>query len=543
MTRRRLVAIIAVAACHGATHGTPGTVDAALGDVATSDAPAGSVVPYACPSGSPAARFVTETAPPATMAPWAHAFASVTWANCGTTTWSSTAAPPNGVKLGPAAPRDLDTWTPARIDLPADVPPDHAATIALELHAPPLTGSHAYAFELVQDGVAWLGSPSPMHAIDVEPLAASAIAICAGVTADPSGTADAAAAIQACVNATPAGGTLALPAGIYKVSSVVSIDHAMTLTTAGATGNPASCIGYDAPPCAVLRADAAVSPSASSTRGFVRLGTLATRIANATLDHVVVDGNRVARLASAAASACAAGQNGDGINVGANCDACSVIGSASARALCGSGMEWDGDTIVVRASVFLGNGDHATQNMWSDGLTIHKSDGGVVDRCRFVDNSDVGFISGGGTNATYTHNEALQLSQAAFAAIMLDNFNSAAIGDHTGAQLANNLVACPGGCHFGIEAGPHPWYQSPNIKGGTITANTVVGANIEINAQGAGTAAAPTVISNNTLGATPTHASFQCGNVAGTSPLNVSAESVVDLQGGAATGHISVPCP
>jgi hypothetical protein len=532
-------ALVLVAACHSSPQGA--SPDAARAADAAIDAPAGTVVPFDCSAGSGAVRFVGETAPPATLAPWAHAFASVTWANCGTTLWSSTATPPT--KLGPAAPRDLELWTPGRIDLPADVPPGHAVTIVLELHAPPLTGAHAYAFELVQDGVAWLGSPSPMHAIDVEPAAASAVAICSGVTADPTGGADASAAIQSCISATPTGGTLALPAGIYRLSNVVTIDHAMTLASAGATGNAASCLEYAAPPCAVLRADATVTPSAAGTRGFVRLGTLATRIANVTLDHVVVDGNRAARLASAAAAACAGGQNGDGINVGANCDSCSIVGTASARAVCGSGMEWDGDGIAVRGSVFWGNGDHATQNMWSDGLTIHKSDSGVVDHCRFVDNSDVGLISGGGTNAAYTNNQALQLSQAAFAAIMLDNFDSAALGDHTGAQLANNLVACPGGCHFGIEAGPHPWYASPNIIGGTITANTVVGANIEINAQGAGTASVPTVIANNTLGATPASALFQCGTVSGLSPLNVSSDSIVDLQGGSATGHIAVPCP
>jgi hypothetical protein len=181
--------------------------------------------------------------------------------------------------------------------------------------------------------------------------------------------------------------------------------------------------------------------------------------------------------------------------------------------------------------------------MWSDGLTIHKSDNGKVDGSRFIDNSDVGFISGGGVNATYTNNYAGQVSQVAFAAIMLDNFNSAALGDHTGAMLTGNTVVCPAGCHFGIELGPHPWYASPNIKGGTVSGNSVHGANIEINAQGTGVAGNPTVITGNDLGPVAATAAFQCGNVSGLSPLNVSAESVVDLKGGAATGTISVSCP
>ena len=51
------------------------------------------------------------------------------------------------------------------------------------------------------------------------------------------------------------------------------------------------------------------------------------------------------------------------------------------------------------------------------------------------------------------------------------------------------------------------------------------------------------MITGNDLGPVAATAAFQCGNVSGLSPLNVSAESVVDLKGGAATGAISVSCP
>ncbi len=502
------------------------------------------VQPYACPAASPEVVFVAETAPPATLTPWQKAYASVTYANCGTTTWAASAVgAPTGIKLGPSTPHDSTTWTPSRVALPADVPPKSAVTIAIPIHATPLTGPHPYAYELMSEGVAWLGSPSPTHTIDVEAAPASPIAMCTGVTADPSGATDASGAIQTCITNTASGGTLALPPGIFRLSSVVTIDKPMTLTTAGASGTAASCLDYQASPCAVLRADATVLPSATGTRGFVRLGSIATATTGIVFDHVIVDGNRATRLASTAAANCAAGQNGDGINIGGNCGTCTITGSASARAVCGSGLEWDGDGIVVTNSDFFGNGDHATNNMWSDGLTIHKSDNAKITASRFIDNSDVGFISGGGVNAQYTGNTAAQLTQASFAAIMLDNFNSAALGNFTGAVLSGNAVYCPFGCHFGIELGPHPWYASPNIYGASVTNNNVSGANIEINAQGAGTAASPVVISGNTLAPTPTSATFLCGTVNGLSALNVSAESVVNLMGGAATGSISVPCP
>ncbi len=520
--------------------------DAGSGDDASSPADSGAdagpvVVPYACPSSSGEVVFVSEVAPPATLAPWQHFDASVTFANCGKETWSPKPASGAAVRLGPSTPHDSRMWTRSRLELPADVPPGNAVTIAIPVHAPPLTGAHPYAYELVREGVAWLGSASPMHTVDVEPAAAAPIAICASVTADATGAADATAALQSCIDATPSGGTLALPAGIYRVSGVVAITKPMTLTTAGATGP--SCLDWATAPCAVLRADASTVPSAASTRGFLRLGTLGAATSNVTLDHVVVDGNRAARLAGAAATHCAAGQNGDGINVGSSCATCALRAFVSARAVCGSGFEHDGDGLVVDDSDFFGNGDHATQNMWSDGLTIHKSDASHVTSSRFVDNSDVGFISGGGVNAVYTGNTAQQLVQSSFAAMMLDNFDSAALGDFTGATLSNNTVYCPAVCHFGIELGPHPWYASPNIKGATVTGNSVIGAYIEINAQGAGTAGSPVVVSGNTLAPTPASAAFQCGTVSGLSPLNVSAESVVDLKGGSATGSISVPCP
>lgn len=527
--------------------GDSATTDTSTNDSGTimdaaPDSPPILPTPYSCAMNAPEAVFVSETAPPAKMAPFATATASVTYANCGKQTWSATMNPPAGIKIGPAAPHDLALFTKGRMSLPADVPPGFQIAIPVAIHAPALTGPHAYSVELVRDGVAWLGQPSPTHMIDVQPAAAAPISICNGQTADPTGATDAHTAIQTCIDATPNNGTLALPAGVYRLSGVISITHPMTLTTMGAANAP-SCFDFAGPPCAVLRADDLVLPSAAQTRGFVRLGTLSTQVSSVTLDHVVVDGNREARLSSAAATQCANGNNGDGITIGANCASCSIVHSLSARAVCGSGLEWDGDGITVKDSVFFANGDHNKNNMWSDGLTIHKSNNGVVDGCSFIDNSDVGFISGGGTNAKYTNNIAYQLSQTSFAAMMLDNFNTGALGDHTGAIMSGNTVACPAGCHFGIELGPHPWYPSPNIKGGTVSNNTVVGANIEINAQGTGTQQAPTVITNNTLGATPQSGKFQCGNVNGTSPLNVSAESVVDLKGGMATGSISVPCP
>jgi hypothetical protein len=91
----------------------------------------------------------------------------------------------------------------------------------------------------------------------------------------------------------------------------------------------------------------------------------------------------------------------------------------------------------------------------------------IVDACAFIDNSDVGFLSGGGTNAKYGNNVAFQLSQVAFAAVMLDNFNNGALGDHTGAIMSGNIVSCPAG---GLDQRPlsvmqsAQWNENPTLS-------------------------------------------------------------------------------
>ncbi len=199
----------------------------------------------------------------------------------------------------------------------------------------------------------------------------------------------------------------------------------------------------------------------------------------------------------------------------------------------------------MRASVFRDNGDHTKQNMWSDGLTIHKSDGAVVEGCRFVDNSDVDLISGGGTSSSFKANFVQHNRQASFAGLMLDNFGGATSGDFTGAIVSGNTVLCGAQqCDFAVELGPHPWYLSPNVLGGTVTGNVVAGGKFNVNVEGGGTAQQPMVVTQNTIGPALSSATFNCG-VRATTAFNVSPDSHVDVQGGPqATGAIAFHlCP
>ena len=490
----------------------------------TTCAPA--VRPFSCPAGAKGSVFVAETAPPAVLAPWAHVLATVTFANCTTTPWTASTQ----WLLGFAAPRDDDPWGEGRVALPGDVAPGQQVTFAIPVHAPPMTGKHLYAWSILQEGVAWLDAPSPTHAIDVEATAKTAT-ICPGVTADVGGVASARAQVQACIDQTPAGGTLELPAGIYRIDGEIHLDKALTLRTSGTAASTLGCLDYGGPACVVLRADENVL----TPRGFVRYGQ--APVSNVTLDHVILDGNRGSRTASAAAAQCASGNNGPGMNAstgGQACTDCAFTNGASVRALCGTGLEWDGDRLTVKNSWFRDNGDHATNNMWSDGLTVHQSDGAVVDHVHFRDNSDVDFISGGGKNAQFTNNAIEQHFQASFAGLMLDNFGGATSGDFTGTVVQGNTVECNGElCDFALELGPHPWYLSANIAGGTVAGNTLHGGKFNINVEGGGTAGQPIVIGANTVGPAASSASFNCG-ARTTTAFNVSSDSHVTFQNGAA---------
>jgi hypothetical protein len=491
------------------------------------DAGSAAVSPYACGAATTAAVFVTEVPPPATLQPYQVVQTAVTFANCGTQTWTATAAgAPTGFKLGFDAPRDDDTWGAGRVALPADVPVGFQVTVPLTVRATPLTGPHSYAWAIVDEGVAWLAAPSPTHSIDVEASALMAT-LCSGVQADIGGGASASAQVQQCIDATPSGGTLELPAGVYRVTSPIQLDQPITLRTQGTAGVGAGCLDANGPACAVLRADEALNPT---TRGFFLFG--ATN--DVAVDHIVIDGNRALRLGGGAAAACAGGNNGPGINAGTTgCTGCSLHFGVSARAVCGSGWEWgSGDNALIANSVFRENGDHYTQNMWSDGLTVNRSNGATIQGNRMIDNSDVDLIYGGGTNATVQGNSIVHLAQASFAGLMLDNFNGTTSGDFTASQVTGNSVSCGAQlCDFAIELGPHPWYVSANLIGGTVSGNTAAGGKFNINAEGAGTAASPMIITGNTTGPAPANATFNCGSRASTS-FNVSPDSNVSLQAG-----------
>jgi hypothetical protein len=215
------------------------------------------------------------------------------------------------------------------------------------------------------------------------------------------------------------------------------------------------------------------------------------------------------------------------------CDGCVVEDLVSRNALCGTALGWTGANATIERSAFLSNGDAATKSMWSDGLTLLYAPRSTIRENTFENNSDVALIIGFGVDSRIEHNTIRQQTQPSFAGLMLDNFNSddrSIRGDFRGGVAADNAVDCgPQLCTFGIQVGPRPWYQTPNIIGGELHDNTVKGAKIGINVDGAGERDAPTAIYNNRVESVPAGAYFsKCPLPIPADWMNIAPTSFVD---------------
>lgn len=93
--------------------------------------------------------------------------------------------------------------------------------------------------------------------------------------------------------------------------------------------------------------------------------------------------------------------------------------------------------------------------------------------------------------------------------------------------------------------GPHPWYASTNIFGGSVFGNVVSGAAVLLNLGGAGTPAAPFSVYNNTLeGPAEVGVEFLCSK-SYSSVFNIAPDSVANRHGetGPVTTIAITNCP
>ena len=345
------------------------------------------------------------------------------------------------------------------------------------------------------------------------------------VACDPGGNGSVppADAIQACIDRAPAFSAVEIPIGKYVLNHQIIVSTPITVR--GAASSASSCVA--APDdCAVLLA----APDFADQFGLL----LVRSTTNVTLERLVIDGNRAERTESTAARFCVNGDNTYGFNAGVlECEGCRLEDLVSRNAVCGTGMVWVGGNATIERSAFLSNGDAATLSMWSDGLTLLSASHSTIRENTFENNSDVGLIIGNAIESRVEHNAIRQRTQPAFAGLMLDNFNSndrAVRGDFRGAVIANNTIDCGAQlCTFGIQVGPRPWYQSNNIVGGELHDNTVTGAKIGINVDGAGDREAPTAIFSNSVEPAPPGSYFaRCAQPIPAPWMNIAPTSIVD---------------
>lgn len=454
--------------------------------------------------------------------------ATVVMRNGGREAWTAE----RGFKLGAAGDAD-DFYGPdtrVYLDDGVEVPPGGQATFVIPLTAPASPGARDTDWQMVLEHVQWFGAVLKRR-IEVRcdggggggvpgPVGGE-VELCAGVTADASGQRPATLAMEACVDRAREGGVLELPPGRYRMDRQLWVGKPLTIRTAGTAGQGGSCLAGVA--CAVLQA----APDLYVENGFLAIAGDGVH-----LEHLVLDGNRQARLGSRAAAVCAGGFNRVGFNATAQeCQGCSFHHSASINALCGSGFEWLGDDASVIGSTFRDNGDNGRHMMWADGLTLLRSDRAVVRNNAFVDNSDIGFISGGARGGVFVDNVVHQARQLAFGGLMLDNFNGNTHGDFDGAVLQGNQVDCTAQqCNYGVVVGPHAWYPSANVRGGTVTGNRVRGAKLGIVVSGGGTPDAPVGLYGNDVAGSPSSARFTCGQRR-TANIVIAPDSYVDTRG------------
>lgn len=418
----------------------------------------------ACTSGlANDARFVSQQVPPV-MGTGERAAVQLTMRNVGTAAWSEA----EGHRLGSQNPQDNGTWGTGRVYLPAgaSVAPGGAHTFVFEAQAPGTPGVYDFQWRMLQEQVEWFGQATPNVSVAVE---SSDITVCEALRPLAGTQNDASAALQACIDATPAAGVLEVPAGIFRIDHQVRI-HArpIVLRTEGANAAAERCAPDDHG-CAELRASAAFGDTG---------GILQVQADGSVVDHLVIHGNKAGRQGTPSAVQCSQYNNAYGHNMRMTCNGCTLSNSVTRDALCGTGCEvaGAGSGVTVTRNTIANNGVHDAEGMWADGLTVHEYADSTFTHNQIFDNTDVDLIFGACVNCMIQDNtiwHADAFSQSSFAAMMIHTWPGQS-GDYTGADVSGNTIDCGSSkrCGFGLLLGSDAWYVT-DVHGGSVHHNTV----------------------------------------------------------------------
>lgn len=335
-----------------------------------------------------------------------------------------------------------------------------------------------------------------------------AVVSCPKLAADVNTGKDASKDIKDCINLASSGGTVALPAGVYMVNSQVrNLAHrsdTFTITTLGKKPTDPPCNYGATHDCAEIRASANFNADGKSDYGVVAfLGT------NITLDHIVVNGNKTARVNSNAWKRCnqantSAGDTAAGYNITVDVSGFKFTNSVSKNGLCASGLGLTGKNILVQRSAIVYNGTHNVNMMWSDGITSgDNNDNLQVLNSTFIDNTDVQLIVGPSKNTIIQNNTISHSNDPAggsFGALAIYDWPVVTTNNPTyaGSIISNNTINCgtSRNCGVGLLIGADPWakVRPLHVSGATITNNIVVDGQAGISVDDA----TQNVIKNNT---------------------------------------------
>ena len=265
---------------------------------------------------------------------------------------------------------------------------------------------------------------------------------------------DVSQAIQHCIDVTPIGATLELPAGRYSIHRQIIVNRSITITSVGKSLDDPMCVD-GAGDCATLIA----SPALNEPWGMLNMQRIQS------LHHIILDGNKQARAGTPAFYHCANGTNNRyGMTAVLDCDDAQIVGNLFKNALGGTALEvrQDHDNVRIENNRFASNGVHDRRNLWSDGLTIHGLTNSQIIGNEFVDNTDIDLILGGSQNCLVQGNRFYHTSSrsgGSFAALMIHKWPTRS-ADYSGTEISFNIIDGGPGRNVGtgIYVGSEGWY-------------------------------------------------------------------------------------
>ena len=282
--------------------------------------------------------------------------------------------------------------------------------------------------------------------------------VCTSFTAWSGKNIDVSGALQYCIDMTPVGATLEIPAGKYFLNHQIRVDRRITITSAGKSlDDPAATAtggGF---------AELIASAALNEPGGMLYITDLEA------LHHVILNGNKSGRQGSPAYNYCATNTNNRyGFNATLLADNVQIVGNTFTNALGGTGLEVRGSrhNVLIRNNDFSSNGVHNQSGLWADGLTLHDVADSRIEGNRFYDNTDIDLILGGALNSVITGNVITHSSDTgggAFAGLMIHKWPGRA-GNYDGTVISHNII--DGGPQrtigSGIYLGSEGWYdQTP----------------------------------------------------------------------------------